>query len=113
MVQHASPIPIPTSAPLSTPPPSSPAQARAILEELNNTDVNELRQWFESKKAALEAEERRQEREDAMEEQALTPVSETFWIGIIDLDSPVGEGSGLTEVRDEVPLLSGHCLNNH
>ena len=61
----------------------------------------------------MEAKGRRQEREDAMEEQALTPVSETFWIGTIDPDSPTGERSGLTEVKDEVPLLSGHCLNNH
>ena len=109
MVQHASPIPIPMSAPLSTPPPSSPARARAILEELDNTDVNKLRQWFEAKEVAVEANDLRRERENVMEEQALTPVLETFWIGTIDPDSPIGEGSGQTEVKDEVPLLSGHC----
>ena len=42
----------------------------------------------------------------------LTPVSESFWIGTIDLDTPVGEGSGLTEVKEEVPLLFGYCLYN-
>ena len=58
----------------------------------------------------IEAEDRRKEREEKMEEEALTPVSETFWIGTIDPDSPVGEGSGLTEVKDEVPLFFGYCL---
>ena len=61
----------------------------------------------------MEANNLKKEREDAMEEQALTPVSESFWIGTIDLDSPVGEGSGLTEVKDKVPLLFCYCLNNH
>ena len=55
VVQNASPIPIPVSAQPSTPPPSSPAQARAILEELDSTDVNVLRQWFKAKEAAVEA----------------------------------------------------------
>ena len=80
-VQNASPIPIPTSAQPSTPPPSSSAQARAILEELDSTDVNILRQWFKAKEAAGEAEDLKREREDAMEKQALTPVLESFWIG--------------------------------
>ena len=48
-----------------------------------------------------------------MEEEALTPVSESFWIGTIDPDSPVGEGSGLTEVKDKVPLLFCYCLYNN
>ena len=113
VVQNASPIPIPTSAQPSTPPPSSPAQVRAILEELGNTDVNVLRRWFEAKEAAVEADNLMKEREEKMEEQALTPVLESFWVGTIDPDSPVGEGSGLMEVRDEVPLLFCYCLYNN
>ena len=61
----------------------------------------------------MEADDLKKEREDVMEEQALTSVSESFWVGTIDPDSPIGEGSGLTKVKDKVPLLSGHCLNNH
>ena len=113
VVQNASPITIPMSAQLSTPPPSIPAQAEAILDKLDSTDVNALRQWFEAKGAAIEAEDLRKEREEKMEEEALTPVSESFWIGTIDPDSPVGEGSGLTEVKDEVPLLFCYCLYNN
>ena len=72
-----------------------------------------LRQWFEAKEAVIEAEDLRKEREEKMEEEALTPVSESFWIGTIDLDFPVREGSGLTEVKDEVPLLFCYYLNNN
>ena len=104
-VQDASPIPIPTSAPTSTPPPTLAAQGNTILEDLDSTDVTTLRQWFEAKEAAIEADDFRKEREIKLEEEALTPVSESFWIGTIDPDTPVGEGSGLTEVKDEVPLL--------
>ena len=113
VVQNTSPITVPMSAQPSTPPPSSPAQARAILEELDSTDINVLRQWFKAKEAAVEADDLMKEREDKMEEQALTPVSETFWIGTIDPDSLVGEGSGLTEVKDEVPLLFCYYLYNN
>ena len=113
VVQSASPITIPTSAQPSTPPPSSPEQARAILEELDSTDINILKQWFEAKEAAVEANNLKKEREDRMEEQALTPVPESFWIGTIDPDSPVGEGSGLTKVKDKVPLLFCYCLYNN
>ena len=112
MVQNASPIPIPTSAPLSTPPPTLAAQDSAILVELDSTDVSTLRQWFEAKEAAIEADNLRKEREFKLEEEALTPVSESFWIGTIDLDTLVGEGSGLTEVKEEVPLFFGYCLYN-
>ena len=84
----------------------------AILEELDSTDVNALRQWFEAKEAAVEADNLLKEREAKLEEEALTPVSESFWIGTIDLSSPVGEGSGLTEVKEEVPLFFGYCLYN-
>ena len=112
VVLDASPIPIPTSAPTSTPPTTQPAQVRAILEELDSTNVSTLRQWFEAKEAAMEANELKQEREDRMEEQALTPVSESFWVGIIDPQDPVGEGSGLTEIKEEVPLPFGYCLYN-
>ena len=52
------------------------------------------------------------EREAKLEEEALTPVSESFWIGTIDPDTPVGERSGLTEVKEEVPLFFGYCLYN-
>ena len=76
VVQNASPIPIPLSAHPSTPPPSSSACVRAVQEELDNTDVNELRQWFEAKEAALEAKGLRREREDTLEEQALAPDTE-------------------------------------
>ena len=110
MVQNTSPIPIPTSAPLSTPPPTISAQGEAILDELDSTDVTALRQWFEAKEAVIEVEDRRKERKEKMEEEALTPVLESFWIGTIDLDSPVGGKSGLTEVKDEVPLFFGYCL---
>ena len=113
VVQNASPITIPTSAPLSTPPPTISVQAEAILDELDSTDINALRQWFEAKEVAIEAEDRRKEREEKMEEEALTPVLESFWIGTIDPDSPVGEGSGLTEVKDKVPLLFCYCLYNN
>ena len=112
MVQNASPIPIPTSAPLSTPPPIISVQAEAILDELDSTDVTALREWFEAKEVVIEAEDLRKEREEKMEEEALTPVSESFWIGTINPDSPVGEGSGLTEVKEEVPLLFCYCLYN-
>ena len=112
VVLDASPIPIPTSAPTSTPPPVQPAQVNTILEELDSTNVQTLRQWFEAKEAAMEADELKKEREDRMEEQALTPVSESFWIGTIDLSSPVGGGSGLTEIKEEVPLPFGYCLYN-
>ena len=112
VVLDTSPIPIPTSAPASTPPPPQPAQVNTILEELDSTNVRTLRQWFEAKEAAMEADELKKEREDKIEEQALTPVSESFWIGTIDLSSPVGEGSGLTEVKEEVPLFFGYCLYN-
>ena len=88
------------------------AQGNAILEELDSTDVTTLRQWFEAKEAAIEADDLRKEREVKLEEEALTPVSESFWIGTIDPDTPVGERSGLTEVKDEVPLLFGYCLYN-
>ena len=91
VVQNASPITIPTSAPLSTLPPTTSNQAEAILDELDSTDVTALREWFEAKEAAIEAEDRRKEREEKMEEEALTPVSESFWIGTIDSDSPVGD----------------------
>ena len=111
VVQDASPIPIPTSAPLSTPPPILAAQGNAILE-LDSTNVTTLRQWFEAKEAAIEADDLKKEREFKLEEEALTPVSESFWIGTIDPDTPVGEGSGLTEMKDEVPLLFGYCLYN-
>ena len=50
MVQDASPIPIPTSAPLSTPPPTLAAQGNTILEELDSTNVTTLRQWFEPRR---------------------------------------------------------------
>ena len=60
----------------------------------------------------MEANDLRKEREDHMEEQALTPVSESFWFGTIDPSSPVGEGSGLVKVKDEVPLFFGYCLYN-
>ena len=66
------------------------------MEELDSTDVNTLRQWFEAKEAAIEADDLMKEREAKLEEEALTPVSESFWIGTIDPDTPVGEGSGLT-----------------
>ena len=112
MVQNASPIPIPTSAPLSTPLPTLAAQGNAILEELDSTNVNTLRQWFEAKEAAIEADDLMKEREAKLEEEALTPVSESFWIGTIDPDTPVGEGLGLTEVKEEVPLFFGYCLYN-
>ena len=112
VVQNASSIPIPMSAPLSTPPPILAAQGSTILEELDSTDVNILRQWFEAKEAAIEADDLRNEGEVKLEEEALTPVSESFWIGTIDPDTPIGEGSGLTEVKDEVPLLFGYCLYN-
>ena len=112
VVQDASPIPIPTSAPTSTPPPTQPAQVRAILEELDSTNVNVLRQWFEAKEAAVEADNLMKERDAKMEEEALTPVSESFWIGTIHPSSPVGEGLGLTEVKEEVPLFFGYCLYN-
>ena len=42
VVQNASPIPIPTSAPTSTPPPTLATQGNAILEELDSTDVKAL-----------------------------------------------------------------------
>ena len=113
VVQNASPIPIPTSAPTSTPPPTLAVQNNAILEELDSTNVNTLRQWFEAKEAAVEADDLMKEREAKLEEEALTPVLESFWIGTIDPDSPVGEGSGLTEVKEEVPLFFGYCLYNH
>ena len=113
VVQNASPISIPMSAQLSTPPPTISVQAEAILDKLDSTDVTILRQWFEAKEVVIEAEDLRKEREEKMEEEALTPVSESFWIGTIDLDSPVGEGSGLTEVKDEVPLLFCYCLYNN
>ena len=113
VVQDASPIPIPTSAPTSTSPPTLAAQGNAILEELDSTDVNTLRQWFEAKEAAIEADDLMKEREVKLEEEALTPVSESFWIGTIDPDLPVGGKSGLTEVKEEVPLLFGYCLYNH
>ena len=90
--------------------PTTSAQGEAILDELDSTDVTALRQWFEAKEAAIEAEDRRKEREEKMEEEALTPVSESFWIGTIDPDSPVGERLGLTEVKDKVPLFFGYCL---
>ena len=83
------------------------------MEELDSTDVTTLRQWFEAKEAAIEADDLKKEREAKLEEEALTPVSESFWIGTIDPDIPVGEGSGLTEVKDEVPLPFGYCLYNH
>ena len=111
VVQNASPITILTSAQLSTPPTIS-VQAEAILDELDSTDVTVLRQWFEAKEAAVEVDDLMKGRDAKMEEEALTPVLESFWIGTIDLDSPVGEGSGLTEVKDEVPLLFGYCLYN-
>ena len=101
------------SAPTSTPPPTQPAQVRAILEELDSTDVNILRQWFEAKEAAVEADDLMKERDVKMEEEALTPVSESFWIETIDPSSPVREGSGLTEVKEEVSLFFGYCLYNH
>ena len=63
VVQNTSPIPIPSSAPLSTPPPTLAAQGNAILEELDSTDVTSLRQWFEAKEAATEADDLRKERE--------------------------------------------------
>ena len=113
VVQDTSPIPIPTSAPLSTPPPTLAAQGNAIVGGLDSTDVNTLRQWFEAKEAAIEADDLMKEREVKLEEEALTPVSESFWIGTIDPDTPVGEGSGLTEVKDKVPLFFGYCLYNH
>ena len=113
VVQNASPIPIPTSAALSTPPPTLAAQGNAVMEELDSTDVTTLRQWFEAKEAVIEADDLRKEREVKLEEEALTPVLESFWIGTIDPDTPVGEGSGLTEVKDEVPLPFGYCLYNH
>ena len=113
VVQNASPITIPLSAQPSTPPPANPVQASTILDELDSTDITVLRQWFEAKEVAIEAEDLRKEREEKMEEEALTPVSESFWIGTIDLDSPVGEGSGLTEVKEEVPLLFCYCLYNN
>ena len=112
VVQNASPIPIPTSVPTSTPPPTLAAQGSAILEELDSTDVNTLRQWFEAKEAAIEADDLMKERKAKLEEEALTPVLESFWIGTIDLDTPVREGSSLTEVKEEVPLLFGYCLYN-
>ena len=112
VVQNASPITIPTSAPLSTPPPTIPVQAEAILDELDSTDVTVLRQWFKAKEVAIGAEDRRKERDAKMEEEVLTPVSESFWIGTINPDSPVGEGSGLMEAKDKVPLLFGYCLYN-
>ena len=43
VVQNTSPIPIPTSAPTSTPPILA-AQGNAILEELDSTNINTLRQ---------------------------------------------------------------------
>ena len=113
MVQNTSPIPIPTSAQPSTPLSANPIQANAILDELDSADVNVLRQWFKVKEAAIEADDLMKEREEKMKEQALTPVSESFWIGTIDPDSPVGEGSCLTEVKDEVPLLFCYCLYNN
>ena len=112
VVQNTSPIPIPTSAPTSTPPPILAAQGNAILEELDSTNVNTLRQWFKAKEAAIEADNLMKERGVKLEEEALTPVSESFWIGTIDPDTPVGEGSDLTEVKEEVPLLFGYCLYN-
>ena len=54
VVQNASPIPIPTSAPTFTPPPTLAAQGNASLEELDSTDVSNLRQWFEAKDAAID-----------------------------------------------------------
>ena len=113
VVQDASPIPIPTSAPLSTPPPTLAAQGNAIMEELDSTDVTVLRQWFEAKEAVIEADDLRKEKEVKLEDEALTPVLESFWIGTIDPDTPVGEGSGLTEIKEEVPLPFGYCLYNH
>ena len=113
VIQDASPIPIPTSVPTSTSPPTLAAQGNTILEELDSTDVNTLRQWFEAKEAVIEADDLMKEREAKLEKEALTPVSESFWIGTIDPDTPVGEGSGLTEVKDEVPLPFGYCLYNH
>ena len=82
------------------------------MAELNSTNVEELRQWFEAKEAFVEAEELREKKEEEMrmEVQALTPKSKSFWIGVIDPNSPVEEGSGLTKVKDEVPLLSCHCF---
>ena len=112
VVQDASPIPIPTSAPTSTTPPTLAAQGNAILEELDSTDVNTLKQWFEAKEVVIETDDLMKEREAKLEEEALTPVSESFWIGTIDPDSPVGGKSGLTEVKEEVPLLFGYCLYN-
>ena len=112
VVQNASPIPIPTSAPLSTPPPTLAVQGNAIMEELDSTNVNTLKQWFKAKEAVIEADNLMKEREAKLEEEALTPVSESFWIDTIDPDTPVGEGSGLTEVKEEVPLLFGCCLYN-
>ena len=112
VVQNASPIPIPTSASLSTPPPTLAAQGSTILDELDSTDVSTPRQWFEAKEAAIEADDLRKERQTKLEEEALTPVSESFWIGTIDPDTPVGGGSGLTEVKEEVPLFFGYCLYN-
>ena len=76
-------------------------------------DVNVLRQWFEAKEVAIEAKDLSKEREEKMEEEVLTPVLESFWIGTIGPDSPVGEGSGLTEVKDKVPLLFCYCLYNN
>ena len=112
VVQNTSSITIPLSAQLSTPPPTISVQAEAILDKLDSTDVTVLRQWFKAKEAAIEAEDLRKERDVKMEEEALTPVLESFWIGTIDPDSPVGEGSGLTEVKEEVPLLFCYCLYN-
>ena len=72
VVQNASPIPIPTSAPTSTPPPTLAAQGNAILEELDSTDINTLRQWLKAKEAAVEADDLMKEREAKLEEDVRT-----------------------------------------
>ena len=68
VVQDASPIPIPTSAPISTTPPTLAAQSSAILEELDSTNINTLRQWFEAKEAVVGADDLMKERETKLEE---------------------------------------------
>ena len=75
------------------------------MAELDSTNVKELRRYFEAKEAFIEAEELKEQREEMFKVEDLSPQLESEWRGVLHPDSPVGEGSGLTEIKEEVPLL--------
>ena len=57
------------------------------------------------KEEFIAAKEEMEQRDEEFRMEDLSPQSESAWRGVLDPHSPVGEGSGLTEIKEEDPLL--------